>query len=108
MDISDIGSSDDTALLCITNRPPSIYGNRPHSGGDWYSPDGTRVGIADHNDVQGLDRSRGPMVVRLRRSGSGTPTEGIYHCIIEDSTSMFKTVDVGLYNSGGGNNRKSL
>ena len=104
--ISDIGSTDGTALLCITNRPPPSSGNPPHSGGDWFAPDKTRV---DDTDVPGFGKNRGPMVVRLLRRESETPTEGIYQCIIEDGSTLgLKTVNVGLYNSGGGNNTNDL
>ena len=48
------------------------------------------------------------MVVRLFRKRSETPTEGIYQCVIQGSKPIFETVNVGLYNSGGGNNRKDL
>ena len=103
MDISDIGSIDVTSLLCITNRPPPS--GSPNSGGDWFAPDGTRV---DGTGVPGFSRTRGPMVVRLKRKQSETPTEGIYQCIIQDSTSEYKVVNVGLCNSGGGNSRYDL
>ena len=73
VEISDIGSDDDTALLCHTNRLPPP--GKTHSGGDWYDPDGTRV---QDIYVPGFTRNRGPMVVRLKRT-SGTPPEGIYH-----------------------------
>ena len=104
--ISDIGPTDDTALLCITNRPP--YAGGTTSGGDWFVPDGTRVGSSHFNYVQGFERNRGPMVVRLLRRESETPTEGIYRCILQDSTSNNKVVNVGLYNSEGGNSRYDL
>ena len=103
VNINDIGSTDDTALLCITNRPPS--GGGTNSGGNWHAPDWTRVG---GTDVPGFDRNRGPIVVRLLRRESETPTEGIYHCAIEDNTLKLEAVNVGLYNSGGGNNRNDL
>ena len=100
LNISDIGSSDDTALLCITDRPGT-----PTSG-NWFAPDRTRV---DGTDVPGFGKNRGPMVVRLLRRESETPTEGIYQCIIEDGSTLgLKTVNVGLYNSGGGNNTNDL
>ena len=72
VEISDIGSSDTTALLCHTNRPASGGTN---SGGDWFTPDGIRVGDPGSTDVPGFERNRGPMVVRLRRSVS-SPDEG--------------------------------
>ena len=90
--ISDIGSSDDDALLCHTN-----YNGIP-STGDWFAPDKTRV---NGNDVPGYTRNRGPMVVRLKRT-TGTPTQGIYVCAIEDDQSSRHIVYVGLYNMGEG------
>ena len=103
--ISDIGStdddSDDTALICNTNRINNFHG--PNSGGDWHAPDGTIVGNQGSDDVPGFDRNRGPMVVRLHRNtATGTPSEGIYYCVVEDDTFINQTVYVGLYNSGGG------
>ena len=103
--ISDIGSSDDTALLCHTNRPPPPDGPN-HSGGNWYKPDGTtRVGAVSVAGL-GFGRNRGPKVVRLKRitgTGAHTPSEGIYRCEINDAALTSKTLHVGLYNSGRGN-----
>ena len=101
--ISDIGSTDDTALICNTNRFGNISNpHGPNSGGDWHAPDGTIVGDVGSGDVPGFERNRGPMVVRLHRNtGTGTPSEGIYYCVVEDDTFTDQTVYVGLYNSGG-------
>ena len=97
--ISDIGSTDSTALLCHTNKPATESENL-NSGGNWVAPDGTRVA---GTDVPGFRRNRGPMVVRLwRYTATGTPAEGVYDCMIEDDTFTLQTVYVGLYNSGGG------
>ena len=96
VEISDIGSDDNTALLCHTNQPPRPGG--VNSGGDWFGPDGTRV--QDIN-VPGFTRNRGAMVVRLKRT-SGTPPEGIYQCIIRYAASTLRRVNVGLYNTGEG------
>ena len=97
--ISDIGSTDDTALICHTNRP-ATQNNNAHSGGNWFAPDDTRV--TDY-DVPGFLRTRGPMVVRLlRNTATDTPSEGIYHCQIMDAEGTYILVNVGLYNSGGG------
>ena len=96
VEISDIGFTDGSALLCHTNHLPQ--GGSSISGGDWYAPDGTRV---HEDDVPGFTRDRGPMVVRLKRT-TGTPSEGIYWCVIQDATSILQSVYVGLYNSGGG------
>ena len=96
--ISGIGSSDDTALLCHTNRPP-LPGGPKHSRGDWVAPNGVRV---NNDDVHGVARNRGPKVVRLKiytDISAGDSPEGIYSCEIKDNTSTLQTVYVGLYNS---------
>ena len=102
--IGDIGFTDGTALICHTNRIASIptSGGRFHSGGDWFAPDGTKVGNRDSNDVPGFGRDRRPMMVRLHWNiATGTPSEGIYYCVVEDDTFIDQTVYVGLYNNRG-------
>ena len=98
--ISDIGTAnDDTALLCITNRPPPTGSS--NSGGLWFDPDGTRVHRIN-NDVPGVKRRRDPMVVRLyRNTATGPPAEGIYQCRIQDDTNTPQKLHVGLYNGTG-------
>ena len=97
--ISDIGSTDDTALICHTNRPATLN-NNAHSGGDWFAPDNKRV---DGNAVPGFRRNRDPMMVRLiRNTATDPPSEGVYHCLVEDNMLTAHTVHVGLFNSRGG------
>ena len=105
MDIGDIGSTDDTAVICHTNRPAT----GANSGGDWFGPSGIVVGglTIGTDNVPGFIRSRGPMMVQLLRNTatdppSGIPSEGIFHCEVEDDTGTLQTVYVGVYNSGGG------
>ena len=94
VDTSDIGSTDDTALLCNT-----VY----DYGGNWFAPDGTRVGGPGSADVPGFSRNRGLMVVRLLRNAATDPAaEGIYHCSIRDADGNFRTANVGLYNDRNG------
>ena len=101
LNINDIGSTDDTALLCITNRPPPS--GSTISGGDWYAPDGTRVGDKDSTDVPGFVRNRDPMIVRLKRNtGTATAVEGLYRCSVNDTDSTPHSLYVGLYTSGRG------
>ena len=101
--ISDIGSTENTALICNTNRPVIVRFNTRHSGGDWYGPSGTRIGTVGSANVPGFVRTRGPMVVRLsRNTATDPPSEGIYHCVVEDDTMTEHTLYVGLYNSGSG------
>ena len=111
MVINDIGSTDDTALICHTNCPATVRSGRGgfHSGGNWVGPSGIVVGgeTQGTNNVPGFKRNRSPMVVRLLRNAatdppSGIPSEGIFHCEVEDDTFKQQTVYVGVYNSGRG------
>ena len=91
--ISGIGSSDNNALLCITNRPGTP------TTGNWFVPDGTRVSTGG---VPGFSRTTGPMVMRLKRNTATDPAaEGIYYCEIKDNTETEQRVYVGIYNGGG-------
>ena len=97
MVIDDIGSTDDTALLCHTNQP-----SRRASEGDWFAPNGTKVSNYTDSmprDVPGFGRTRGPHVVRLKRSSGGTPPEGVYKCVVRDTTDINQTVYVGISSS---------
>ena len=106
MVISDSGSTNDTALICHTNRPATTInvGNRAytHSGGEWVAPNGAALDPGG-TAVRGFRRNRAPMMVRLlRNTATDPPSEGIYHCVVEDDTLTEQTVYVGLYNSGRG------
>ena len=94
MKINQIGSDNNDALLCHTDRP--ALGS--HSGGDWFVPDGTKIYPAT---VPGFWRNRSPMVVRLLRIPDSDPAEGIHRCVIMDNTDKETTVAVGLYDGGG-------
>ena len=102
--INDIGSTNNTALICHTNRLATItnIGGSTNSGGDWVAPNGVKVDFTG-TIVPGFRRDRGPMMVRLlRNTATDPPSEGIYHCLVEDDTLTEQTVYVGLYNNGGG------
>ena len=76
MVISDIGSTDDTAIICNTNRFGNLTsrpGGRLHSGGDWFASDGSRVGDRRSCDVPGFDRDRYAMLLRLHRNTASDP-----------------------------------
>ena len=93
MAFSDIGS---WSLICHTNHPAS-GGN---SGGDWYSPEGERIGLYSQTPtVQGLATLRGPMNVQLYRTNLALPPEGIYHCEIQDNLNKTHQIYVGIYGS---------
>ena len=96
VEISDIGSTDTTALLCHNNCVQCS--NSYHSGEDWFAPNRTAVNF---EDIPGFTRNRGRNVMRLKRI-NGTPVEGIYSCSIQNPAPAIHTVYVGLYNSGKG------
>ena len=95
MILDDIGNTDDIALVCHTNCPPP-HGN-PNSDGNWYAPNGEKVGGDNEPSDLGFVRNRGPHVVRLKRSTAGTPLEGTYRCVVQDTTKKNRRVYVGLY-----------
>ena len=92
---SDIGSTDNTALICNTNRPTIAAIAHHDSGGNWFTPNS--VGVTP-NSTPGFRRNRGPMIVRLMTTNTGTRQDGIYNCIVEDDTFTQQSVFVGLYN----------
>ena len=95
--MDDIGSTDDTALLCHTNEP-----SRRDSEGDWFAPNGERVGSGKGpSEVPGFGRNRSPHVVRLKRSSDGTPPEGVYKCVVRDTRSIKQAVYAGIYSLNG-------
>ena len=97
--MEDIGSTDDTALLCHTNRLPS-NSDGMHSGGVWvYKEAGESL---TGSKIKGFGSNRGSMVVRLFRRSSHNQKEGIYFCRIPDASESVKIVSVGLYNSVAG------
>ena len=93
VDISDIGVTDGTALLCHTNRQ-----QQGESNGNWFAPNGNRVNF---DDVKGFTRNRAPRAVRLIRTTGPSP-EGMYWCSILDAAGTPQTIFVGLYNHGRG------
>ena len=89
VEISDIGCSDTTALLCHTNRPDDVY----TSVGHWFAPDWTNR-VESVWAVPGFERNRSPMLVKLIRN-SGAPDEGIYR---DTSNSTCSTLEEVLSN----------
>ena len=70
--------------------------------GDWYYPNGTGVANAFVAfDIQwDFYRNRGQSVVRMNRRRGGV--NGIYHCVIPDTTGVDQTIYIGVYTAGSG------
>ena len=100
--LEDIGEGDD-ALVCITNytaccRHPYTSGMNRTALGNWFFPNGTRV---QSSGVQwDFHRTRGQMKVLLQRRRGGA--EGIYSCMIPDTSGFSQTKYIGVYSASTG------
>ena len=94
--ISQLGTTEDTALVCRTDQTS----DGDNTEGGWFNPNGTMVEF-NANSSQGFYSSVGSDGIRLLR-GSGIPVEGIYSCRATDISSSTQTVFLGLYNEDGG------
>ena len=88
--LSDIGTTEETALICHTNQPPPD--GVKNTLGEWVSPEEYSIG-----------RTGTPGSVSLMRNLAQTPEQGMYLCVIQDM-SRFSAVEVyvGLYQTGEG------
>ena len=90
MILEEIGESHD-ALLCVTNLTTCCQ--YPHTKGNWFFPNGTRVPSLGMNwDIY---RTRRHMLVYLHRTRGGV--EGVYRCEIPDSTNIMQTIYIEVY-----------
>ena len=108
VDLSLVGDDDSgsDSVQCITDLSTCCSGNQGFHRGDWYFPDGTRLGFVFYNDIY---ENRGHGRVDLRRSNNPTSPVGIYRCdiptvAVNDDTdnSLRDTVYVGLYTGSRG------
>ena len=101
MTLEDIGERDN-ALLCETNFTACC--RPPHTGvselalGRWIYPNETIV--PSSGKQWDFHRTRDQMVAHLNRRSGGE--EGIYRCVIPDSTNFTQTIYIGVYTTGDG------
>lgn len=97
-----MGSTDSTALLCLTNSTECCAGRVPTSGivWGWYFPNGTAVG-------HGLNSTlyiRGDLgrISLNRVQSSALPPSGIYRCDVpnDQNNNMFHSIYIGVYPPG--------
>ena len=102
--LEDIGEGRD-ALLCVTDLTACC--RRPYTGtgycgasvlGNWYFPNGTRV-VSSGNQWD-FHRTSGWMVKTLHRRRGGV--DGIYHCVIPDTTGVTQNIYIGVYSANTG------
>ena len=92
--MSDIGEASN-ALLCMTDNTNCC--NAPHLIGEFYYPDGSRVGVRASGDS--LYRNRGQGYIRLNRRNGATSPLGRYRCDIPDSNGVMQSIYINIVDS---------
>ena len=106
LDLTTVGNDRycDDCLRCMTDLDSCCSSVQGNDRGDWYFPDGTRIGTSGSISVMA-----GPQRVEIRRNSNRVPN-GIYQCAIETNavysndnsdTTTREIIYVGLYTSGG-------
>ena len=97
VDVSDIGSTNYEALLCLTNASNCCGGNK----GEWYLPNEVSV---DNSDMMHFSKTRGPSVLRLTSLNDSLQSfpVGVYHCEIPDANGDSQNIYIGIYPSRSG------
>ena len=104
--VGDVTSgSNPNTVQCHTDLATCCSGAQGVHRGDWYFPDGSRLGFAAMNIYEG----RGPQTVHLLRRNANSPV-GIYRCGVttnavhddNDESVRDSPVYVGLYTTSGG------
>ena len=104
VDLSLLGSSGSNSVQCHTDLVSCCSGTEGAHRGDWYNPNGARLGFSSSPDD--IYEHRIAHRVELHRRNNGD-TSGIYRCDIETSAvnspdnTARETVYVGLYVTGG-------
>ena len=104
VDLSLVGTRGRGSVRCHTDLNTCCSSAQGNHRGDWYLPNGTRLGFSDGNGE--FYEYRRSQRVDLRRRNSATSPFGIYCCDIpvhdDNDISVRATVYVGLYTASGG------
>ena len=84
VNITDIGSSNNESLLCITDKTDCC--ENPNRMGEWYFPDMSMVRVNGSGDS--FFRDRGPSVVRLHRRHNVMMPTGDFYCEVPDANGV--------------------
>ena len=100
MDVDSInGLIDGNGLLCLTNNTACCHGGFQNLNGDWYYPNGIRVGSFSERNINTavtfFFRNRGESVVRLNRRGI-PPERGKFYCELINSNGVNQTISVNI------------
>ena len=100
---TDLGDSGNT-VRCHTDLTTCCRGNQGPHRGDWYFPDGEKLGFSQDSPAPDIYEVRGDKRVDLLHRNNADMPSGIYRCEIQtndDDISERETVYAGLYSSGG-------
>ena len=94
VDINNIGERD-VGLMCITDNVNCC--GLPNRAGEWYYPDGTRIGPS----VSGMDfyRGRSRQTVQLHRRNNAQGPTGRYCCEVPESSQVIQSICINIVNS---------
>lgn len=84
------------ALLCATDSTTCCTAESEHDG-NWYSPNGSKIGPQIENSTQALYISRNNQTVDLNYMNVSDIPSGIYRCEIADTSSITNHLYVGIY-----------
>ena len=94
VNITTIGHSEMTAIICNSNKDDGIY----DSNEGWFAPD-----LTQNDNIQGFVTRQRASAIRLYRNASeNVLQEGMYRCTARDDTHALKSLYVGLYSGGRG------
>ena len=82
VDLSLVGGDDTSgsdSVQCITDLGPCCSHTQGSHRGDWFFPDGTRLGFSGGGDIF---ESRGPQRVSLHHRNNADSPSGVYRCSI--------------------------
>lgn len=91
--IDEIGEGNN-ALLCHTSRSDCCNGGNRY--GEFYYPNGDRVGIQSNNEP--MYRNRGLQLIRLNRKSNSQspPPMGWYRCEIPNASGELQSISINI------------
>ena len=93
--LSDIGE-DSEALFCATDSRTCCT-TESEDDGNWYSPNGSKIGPQTLNSSQALYTSWNNHTIGLNYVDVSDIASGIYHCEIADDNNITNHLYVGIY-----------
>ena len=96
MDVHDIGINQ-AALFCNTDKT-DCCGEVPNRVGEWYYPNGTKVGTEGGSQADEFYRNRGTQVIRLNRRNDIVTGRhpGLFRCEVPDADNITQNIYINI------------